>query len=192
MPCRAIISCPRSIYTPAPLKPKKTERRRGVWSVKGKRAADDVSETEETGETSHAAPARGHFPLAAAFDPGRIHRAANSLHHRQSQRRHAEGDARGAGAGGRAKRWQCSGCGERLTPRTSAIPHRSAIIARSGHPGPCALQNKQDVDHRVKPGDDAECVERVTPPPRRSPARPLPRAPSRRACARAWPGSSPA
>ncbi len=46
-------------YTPAPLKPKKTERRRGTWSVKGKRAADDVSETEETGETSHAAPARG-------------------------------------------------------------------------------------------------------------------------------------
>jgi len=49
---------PPTIYTPAPPKPKKTERRRGVWSVKGKRAADDADATEEAGETSHAAPAR--------------------------------------------------------------------------------------------------------------------------------------
>jgi hypothetical protein len=39
------------------------ERRRGVWSVKGKRAADDADATEETGETSHAVPARGASPL---------------------------------------------------------------------------------------------------------------------------------
>jgi hypothetical protein len=54
---------PPIIYTPAPLKPKKTERRRGVWSVKGKRAADDVDAAEETGETSHAPPARSASPL---------------------------------------------------------------------------------------------------------------------------------
>jgi hypothetical protein len=40
---------PPIIYTPAPPKPKKTERRRGVWSVKGKRAADEADATEETG-----------------------------------------------------------------------------------------------------------------------------------------------
>jgi hypothetical protein len=49
---------PPIIYTPAPPKPKKTERRRGVWSVKGKRAADDLDATEEAGETSNALPAR--------------------------------------------------------------------------------------------------------------------------------------
>jgi hypothetical protein len=54
---------PPIIYTPAPPKPKKTERRRGVWSVKGKRAADEADATEEAGETSHAAPARGASPL---------------------------------------------------------------------------------------------------------------------------------
>jgi hypothetical protein len=54
---------PPIIYTPAPPKPKKTERRRGVWSVKGKRAADDVGETEEVGETSHAVPTRNASPL---------------------------------------------------------------------------------------------------------------------------------
>src|ERR1700692_4877680 len=54
---------PPIIYTPAPPKPKKTERRRGVWSVKGKRAADDVDATEETGETSNTAPARNASPL---------------------------------------------------------------------------------------------------------------------------------
>jgi hypothetical protein len=82
---------PPIIYTPAPPKPKKTERRRGVWSVKGKRAADDADATEEAGETSHAVPAQGASPPAAAF-PGR-RRAASSPHHRQSQRRHIEGDA---------------------------------------------------------------------------------------------------
>jgi hypothetical protein len=54
---------PPIIYMPAPPKPKKAERRRGVWSVKGKRAADDVDATEEAGETSHAVPARGASPL---------------------------------------------------------------------------------------------------------------------------------
>jgi hypothetical protein len=54
---------PPIIYTPAPPKPKKTERRRGVWSVKGKRAADDADATEEAGETSQAVPARNASPL---------------------------------------------------------------------------------------------------------------------------------
>jgi hypothetical protein len=54
---------PPIVYTPAPPKPKKTERRRGVWSVKGKRAADDADATEEAGETSHAVPARNASPL---------------------------------------------------------------------------------------------------------------------------------
>ena len=54
---------PPIIYTPAPPKPKKTERRRGAWSVKGKGAADEADATEETGETAHAAPARNASPL---------------------------------------------------------------------------------------------------------------------------------
>ena len=54
---------PPIIYTPAPPKPKKTERRRGAWSVKGKRATDDLDAAEETGETSHAVPARNTPPL---------------------------------------------------------------------------------------------------------------------------------
>jgi hypothetical protein len=54
---------PPIIYTPAPPKPKKTERRRGVWSVKGKGAADEADATEETGETANAVPARGASPL---------------------------------------------------------------------------------------------------------------------------------
>ena len=54
---------PPIAYTPAPPKPKKAERRRGIWSVKGKRAADDVDATEETGETSQAVPPRSASPL---------------------------------------------------------------------------------------------------------------------------------
>ena len=54
---------PPIVYTPTPLKPKKAERRRGVWSVKSKRAADEAEATEETGETAHAAPARSASPL---------------------------------------------------------------------------------------------------------------------------------
>jgi hypothetical protein len=53
---------PPIIYTPAPPKPKKAERRRGVWSVKGKRAADGPQATEETGENPETAPARGTSP----------------------------------------------------------------------------------------------------------------------------------
>jgi hypothetical protein len=45
---------PPIVYTPAPPKPKKTERRRGVGNLKGKGAVD---ETEETSEVSHAVPA---------------------------------------------------------------------------------------------------------------------------------------
>jgi hypothetical protein len=74
---------PPIIYTPAPPKPKKTERRRGVWSVKGKRAADEADATEEAGETSHAAPARNasplpqHSPVEAA--ERRIHSTTGNL-----------------------------------------------------------------------------------------------------------------
>ena len=74
---------PPIIYTPAPPKPKKTERRRGVWSVKGKRAADDVDAAEETGETANAAPARNasplpqHSPVEAA--ERRIHSTTGNL-----------------------------------------------------------------------------------------------------------------
>jgi hypothetical protein len=54
---------PPIVYTPAPPKPKKAERRRGVWSVKGKRATDDIDAAEETGETSQAGPPRSASPL---------------------------------------------------------------------------------------------------------------------------------
>ena len=54
---------PPIVYTPAPPKPKKAERRRGVWSVKGKRATDGAEATEETGESSGTAPAQGASPL---------------------------------------------------------------------------------------------------------------------------------
>ena len=75
---------PPIIYTPAPPKPKKAERRRGVWSVKGKRAADDADATEETGETSHAVPARNASPLPQHSTPvesteRRIHSTTGNL-----------------------------------------------------------------------------------------------------------------
>src|SRR5258708_19271854 len=54
---------PPIVYTPAPSKPKETRRRRGVGSLQGKRAADGVDETEETGEAAHTTPA----PNAAAL-----------------------------------------------------------------------------------------------------------------------------
>jgi hypothetical protein len=50
---------PPIVYTPAPPKPKKTERRRGVGNLKGKGATDEASETEETSEVSHTAPTTG-------------------------------------------------------------------------------------------------------------------------------------
>lgn len=46
---------PPIVYTPAPPKPKKAVRRRGVGYVQG---TDDAGETEETGEVSGTAPAR--------------------------------------------------------------------------------------------------------------------------------------
>ena len=46
---------PPIVYTPAPPKPKKAERRRGVGYVKGKGATD---ETEEAGEVFGTAPVR--------------------------------------------------------------------------------------------------------------------------------------
>jgi hypothetical protein len=51
---------PPIVYTPAPPKPKKTERRPNVMRIqkKGVAASEDVGETEETGEVSVAAPAR--------------------------------------------------------------------------------------------------------------------------------------
>ena len=75
---------PPIIYTPAPPKPKKTERRRGVWSVKGKRAADEADATEETGETSTAPPARGASALPQHSIPvesteRRIHSTTGNL-----------------------------------------------------------------------------------------------------------------
>ena len=54
---------PPIVYTPTPPRPKKAERRRGIWSVKGKRAADEADATEETGETANAAPVRNASPL---------------------------------------------------------------------------------------------------------------------------------
>jgi hypothetical protein len=49
---------PPIIYTPAPLRPKETRRRRGVGCPQGK---GDVDETEEAGEVSNAAPGAGHM-----------------------------------------------------------------------------------------------------------------------------------
>jgi hypothetical protein len=46
---------PPIVYTPAPPKPKKAERRRGVGYIKGKGATE---ETEETGEVFGAATVR--------------------------------------------------------------------------------------------------------------------------------------
>jgi hypothetical protein len=57
---------PPIIYTPAPPKPKETRRRRGVGHVEGK---GDVDETEETGETTSTAPARGTSPLPPHSTP---------------------------------------------------------------------------------------------------------------------------
>jgi hypothetical protein len=83
-PCRATHTLPPIIYTPAPPRPKKTERRRGAWSVKGKRAADDVDATEEAGETSNTAPARTASPLPQHSIPvdateRRIHSTTGNL-----------------------------------------------------------------------------------------------------------------
>ena len=54
---------PPIIYTPEPPKPKKTERRRGVGTIKGKGGVDEADETEEASEVSgFAAPARAGAP----------------------------------------------------------------------------------------------------------------------------------
>jgi hypothetical protein len=50
---------PPIVYTPAPPKSKKTERRRGVGNLKGKGATGETEETEEASEVSHTAPAAG-------------------------------------------------------------------------------------------------------------------------------------
>jgi hypothetical protein len=75
---------PPIVYTPAPPKPKKAERRRGVWSVKGKRAIDGAEATEETAESSETPPARGtsalpqhSIPVAAA--ERRVHSTTGHL-----------------------------------------------------------------------------------------------------------------
>jgi hypothetical protein len=51
---------PPIVYTPAPLKPKETRRRRNVGTAF---ATDEADETEETGEVSHTPPARGSAPM---------------------------------------------------------------------------------------------------------------------------------
>jgi hypothetical protein len=55
---------PPIVYTPTPPKPQKAERRRGVWSLKGKRATDGAEATEETGESFETPPAPGASPLS--------------------------------------------------------------------------------------------------------------------------------
>jgi hypothetical protein len=47
---------PPIVYMPAPPKPKETRRRRGVGTSD---ATGEADETEEAGEVSHTAPARG-------------------------------------------------------------------------------------------------------------------------------------
>lgn len=75
---------PPIVYTPAPPKPKETKRRRSAGALQGKRAADGVDETEETGEAAHTAPARGaaalpqHSPLIEAAER-RVHSTTGNL-----------------------------------------------------------------------------------------------------------------
>ena len=75
---------PPIVYTPAPSKPKETRRRRGVGSLQGKRAADGVDETEETGEAAHTTPAPNaaalpqHSPLIEAAER-RVHSTTGNL-----------------------------------------------------------------------------------------------------------------
>jgi hypothetical protein len=71
---------PPIIYTPTPPQPKKAERRRGVWSVKGKRSADGAEATEETGESfqAHGASPQLHsIPVEAA--ERRVHSTSGHL-----------------------------------------------------------------------------------------------------------------
>ena len=57
---------PPIVYTPAPPKPKETRRRRGVGTSE---AAGETDETEEAGEASHTAPARGAAALPQPSTP---------------------------------------------------------------------------------------------------------------------------
>jgi hypothetical protein len=74
---------PPIIYTPTPPKPQKAERRRGVWSVKGKRATDGAEATEEAGEsfeglsTPGASPQSPWSPVDAA--ERRVHSTTGHL-----------------------------------------------------------------------------------------------------------------
>jgi hypothetical protein len=66
---------PPIVYTPAPPKPKETKRRRGVGFAQG---TGEVNETEETGEASNAAPARGTAALPQHQTP--VEAAERRLH----------------------------------------------------------------------------------------------------------------
>jgi hypothetical protein len=66
---------PPIVYTPAPPKPKETKRRRGVGFAQG---TGDVDETEETGEASNTAPARGTAALPQHQTP--VEAAERRLH----------------------------------------------------------------------------------------------------------------
>jgi hypothetical protein len=75
---------PPIVYTPAPPKPKKTERRRGVGHLKGKGGVDEADETEETSEVSHTAPAKGAAALPQHSRPveateRRVHSTSGKL-----------------------------------------------------------------------------------------------------------------
>jgi hypothetical protein len=75
---------PPIVYTPAPPKPKKTERRRGVGHLKGKGAVDEADETNEASEVSHTAQAKGAAALPQHSRPveateRRVHSSTGKL-----------------------------------------------------------------------------------------------------------------
>ena len=57
---------PPIVYTPAPPKPKETRRRRGIY---GASSVDEAEVSEETGDATTAAPARGASALPQHAKP---------------------------------------------------------------------------------------------------------------------------
>ena len=191
---------PPIVYTPAPSKPKETRRRRGVGYSE---AAGETEETEEAGEASHTAPARG----AAALPQPSTPLDAAEPHIPSTTGKLSDGTLKELLLAQEQESAPGGGAAPAAKPRFSRVwtsvyrlnEHAAISIVpacpRPNQRRPIAvqllrpsLQSNASIDwnHRIIAAvDDADDVPtewstagEATPPPRRSPAAPSPPSPS--------------